>query len=301
MKSKPFQLIIAIDGSTPSETICRDMHFAGLPKKGEALVVSVADAFIPTARKPLSQIFLKARLRALGLLRQSQAISKEYSQKIKTMLPGWKTKYLGIADNPAWAIIKQADRLKPDLIVVGSHDRSFMGALLLGSVSQKVLSQAKQSVRIVRDVKEGTIPKVLVTLDASQTSEKLLKRLMQRAWPKGTQLYVLMVFDSVLNAASQFVEPPARKWMKSTDAHPRAWVQRYLESVSKKLAKQGFSPILLLREGDARKVILHEAKQWKVNSIWIGARGLSGIERFILGSVSSFVSQHAKCTVEVVR
>jgi len=35
--------------------------------------------------------------------------------------------------------------------------------------------------------------------------------------------------------------------------------------------------------------------------IMLGARGITGFERFVLGSVSSAVALHAKCSVEVRR
>ncbi|MCV4785306.1 universal stress protein, partial [Escherichia coli] len=54
------------------------------------------------------------------------------------------------ADSPAWGIIKRADEWQPDLIVVGSHGRTAIERFVLGSVSQKVLYEARCSVRIAR-------------------------------------------------------------------------------------------------------------------------------------------------------
>ena len=40
--------------------------------------------------------------------------------------------------------------MAPDLIVVGSHGRSALGRFMLGSVSQKVVTEAHCSVRVAR-------------------------------------------------------------------------------------------------------------------------------------------------------
>jgi nucleotide-binding universal stress UspA family protein len=52
--------------------------------------------------------------------------------------------------SPRTAILAEADRWKPDLIVVGSHGYGAWQRFLLGSVSQAVVSHAKCSVEVVR-------------------------------------------------------------------------------------------------------------------------------------------------------
>jgi nucleotide-binding universal stress UspA family protein len=56
-----------------------------------------------------------------------------------------------------------------------------------------------------------------------------------------------------------------------------------------------------MKEGDPKHVLLDEAEQWGADCLFVGARGLSRIERFLLGSVSAAVAARAQCSVEVVR
>lgn len=51
---------------------------------------------------------------------------------------------------PAAEILQVAQEVSADLIIVGSHDRGALGRLLLGSVSQVVLRDARCPVLIVR-------------------------------------------------------------------------------------------------------------------------------------------------------
>ncbi len=53
--------------------------------------------------------------------------------------------------------------------------------------------------------------------------------------------------------------------------------------------------------GDPPLAILESAKQQDVQMIVVGARGLKGIKRFLLGSVSQKVLEHAPCSVLIVR
>jgi len=53
--------------------------------------------------------------------------------------------------------------------------------------------------------------------------------------------------------------------------------------------------------GDAAYNIVEEANKEKCDLIVIGSRGLSGIQSKLMGSVSNYVVNNAKCTVYVVK
>jgi nucleotide-binding universal stress UspA family protein len=54
-------------------------------------------------------------------------------------------------------------------------------------------------------------------------------------------------------------------------------------------------------DGDPASVILEVADRTKPDFLVVGSRGLGGIERLLLGSVSQKVSQSAGCTVVIVK
>ena len=55
------------------------------------------------------------------------------------------------------------------------------------------------------------------------------------------------------------------------------------------------------RAGNAADVIIEVAEEQDADLIVVGARGLNGLERFLLGSVSSKLAHHAPCSVMIVR
>jgi nucleotide-binding universal stress UspA family protein len=57
----------------------------------------------------------------------------------------------------------------------------------------------------------------------------------------------------------------------------------------------------VVREGDARSVIIDEAKEWEADLIVVGSHGYTGLKRLLIGSVAQSVVHHAPCSVEVVR
>ena len=77
------------------------------------------------------------------------------------------------------------------------------------------------------------------------------------------------------------------------------------ESVLKRAARDALSKGVEVethaREGHPAEVIIEVAKQEHADLIVVGSRGLTGIKRYLLGSVSSKVSEHAPCSVMIVR
>jgi nucleotide-binding universal stress UspA family protein len=67
------------------------------------------------------------------------------------------------------------------------------------------------------------------------------------------------------------------------------------------LRTRGLTVSSVIKEGDPKHILLDEAEQWEADSLFVGARGLSLMERFLLGSVSAAVAARAHCSVEVVR
>ncbi len=89
-----------------------------------------------TARESLSKKFHREH-------RQIQKIAKRLRKA------GLKTTALLVHDATVEIILKEASKLDVDIIVVGSHGRSAMYQLLVGSVSEGVLHKSRCPILIV--------------------------------------------------------------------------------------------------------------------------------------------------------
>jgi nucleotide-binding universal stress UspA family protein len=79
------------------------------------------------------------------------------------------------------------------------------------------------------------------------------------------------------------------------------WVRNMVESASDVLRRAGLHASGIVKQGSPKKVLVDEADLLDVDCIFIGARGLGAVGRFMLGSVSMAVTARAHCSVEVVR
>ena len=67
------------------------------------------------------------------------------------------------------------------------------------------------------------------------------------------------------------------------------------------LRARGLRVATAIEVGDAKSKILDVAEEWHADLIVLGSHGRKGLNRFLMGSVSDAVAQHACCSVEIVR
>jgi nucleotide-binding universal stress UspA family protein len=91
------------------------------------------------------------------------------------------------------------------------------------------------------------------------------------------------------------------KWIEVGEETNWDQVRTVFEPSAEKLRRAGLHAEVLIRRGNPADQILEEADSWGADCIFIGAKGTRGIERLLLGSVSSAVSARAHCSVEVSR
>jgi nucleotide-binding universal stress UspA family protein len=269
----------------------------------------MADVFLPPPDDDIETVYVpdavkRARELAQGQLGVAAAAAKHAAEQIKLLFPNWQVRSEALADSPAWALIRTADHWNPDLIIMGARGHSvFGGRLILGSISQRVLYEAKCSVRIARaSSKNANEPvRILIGMDQSSDSNAALDAVCSRNWPKGSEAGVLAVVDTVMPVNSESADPTAMKWLEVDDEKNWDQVREIFEPAAEKLRRVGLHAEVLVRRGNPADEILEEANTWGADCIFVGAKGTRGIDRLLLGSVSSAVSARAHCSVEVVR
>lgn len=307
------KILIGYDGSECAAAALEDLKRAGLGAEAEAFVMTVADVFVPlpideevenTVPVYVPRAIRRAHERAQHKLEEAADLAKQVSDQIGSIFPSWAISFDAEADSPAWALIRKADHWKPDLIVMGARGHSVLGGrLILGSISQRVLYEARCSVRIGRasDKNPDKPVRLLIGVDSSADSNAAVEAVCNRHWPQGTEVGLLAVVDTVMPIASDPSEPSAMKWIEVADESNWNQVREIFEPAAQRIRSAGLHAEVLIRRGNPADEILEEAGTWGADCIFVGAKGTRGIDRLLLGSVSSAVSSRAHCSVEVVR
>lgn len=255
------KILIAYDGSACADAALEDLNNAGLDTATEVLVMTLADVFVPppiddevdnTFPRYVPEGIKRAHARAQSKLEQAEALAKLASERITSAFPNWQVRYEAQADSPAWALIRTADQWKPDLIIMGAQGHSvFGGRLILGSISQRVLYEARCSVRIARSShKHGDKPiRLLIAVDNSSDSSAAVDAVCSRQWPSGSEVGLLAVVDTVLAIAPNPSEPSVTKWIEVADEENWDQVRQIFEPSAEKLRQNGLhTEVLIKRE-----------------------------------------------------
>jgi len=155
------KILIGYDGSEHSDTALEDLKRAGLPRDCEILIALVGDLLMSSPE--ISEIIeqaLPSRRVASGLKRaqthaervtqEAKDAAERAKKRVRTLFPEWKVRADVMIGTPAWVLIDAADEWKADLVVVGSQGHSALKRLFLGSVSKRVVTDARCSVRVAR-------------------------------------------------------------------------------------------------------------------------------------------------------
>lgn len=307
------KILIAYDGSDSADAALEDLKRAGLPEVTQARVMTVADVFVPPPiDEEIDNTFpmyvpagvKRAHKRAEHKLKEAAEMAKRTSERIKKTFPKWQVRHEALADSPAWAVVRTADEWKPDLIVLGAQGHSVLGGrLILGSVSQRVLYEAGCSVRIGRSSRrsDDSPLRLLIGVDNSSYSAAAVDAVSERKWPSGTEVRLLAVVDTVMAITPVPSQPQTVKWIEVGDEDNWDQVREIFQPSADKLLSVGLNAAVMIRRGNPTNEILDEAESWGADCIFVGPKGTRGIDRLLLGSVSSTVSARAQCSVEVVR
>jgi nucleotide-binding universal stress UspA family protein len=303
------KLLIAYDGSECSDFALLDLRNAGLPEDTEAMILSAADTFLPTGDEKeeipdaLKHLIKKARDHANEALTVARTNAERAGDQLHELFPNWKISTGARPDAPAWAVINASEEWHPDMILVGSHGYGFFNKARLGSVSEKVVLEARCSVRIAKksDHATNTPLRIVLGYDGSDDAKAALKSLSDRSFPSGTQVHVISAVYLRMITALGFFSVFTEELLDVTRDDDHAIIQKLVDGAVAQLQASGFEASGSVVEGDPKKVLVKHAEEWQADLIVVGAHGTTRTERFLLGSVSSAITSRAHCSVEVIR
>jgi nucleotide-binding universal stress UspA family protein len=193
-----------------------------------------------------------------------------------------------VAQDPALGILRVAHERSGALICMGSHGRTGLSEVLLGSVAGDVVRTATRPLLLVgrhcRD-RELSFEKLLVPIDGSEPSEAILPEAV--AWVRtfGLKLWLAQVIEG---AASSVVGPDVQE-------------DSYLRRQARDLVDQGVRAEWdVLHGADAAGAIVEYASAADMSLLALGTHGRGGWGRLAIGSTAAQVVHDSPCPVLVL-
>lgn len=196
---------------------------------------------------------------------------------------------------PAPAILEYADDHDIDLIVMGTHGRRGVSRLVLGSVAEEVVREARCAVLTMRN-QEGEAPdhvdltSILVPFDFSRHARNALIHAKEMAAAFGARIDLLHVVEERLHPAFYGIAVQS-----VYDVEPDI-EQKAIEHMKEAFAAVSGPEVRATyeaRPGSAAREIAAYAEEQASSLIIMGTHGLTGLEHFLMGSTTERVLRRA--------
>lgn len=194
-----------------------------------------------------------------------------------------------LAGDPVESLVVEAEEHGADLLCVGPDTGFVARGMRLGRVAAHVLRHAPCSVLIGRKADERFPRRVQCAVDGSESSTFTARLAAGIVATTGGELRLLHVIPVFRGDDTEWV-------VESDDEAPPELVP-----ATDAARALGVEPRREMAMGRAEEALVTIAKRDDVDLMVVGFRGLSGLSRVLLGSVSEYVAQHAHCSVLVAR
>jgi nucleotide-binding universal stress UspA family protein len=284
-------ILLAVDGSDQSYEAAQALaHLAPADKLTLLHVLDVPNPAYPmlvpeVARDLYGTVEREMRKEGARVLEQAAA-----------MLPpgtGPVSKRLEVG-SPSETILTVADAERARLIVLGARGLGTVKELVLGSVSNRVLTHAACPVLVVKKPLRS-LKRILLAAQGPDDVELIAHWLSKHPFRMPVEARAVTVLPF-----TQPVWPTAAMIPESLRKDIVARAQAFADGVAEELDPVHYRAAGEVVEGAPAPEIIRAASRDEVDLIVMGSRGRTGVGR-ILGSVSHAVVHRAPCAVLVVR
>jgi len=201
--------------------------------------------------------------------------------------------------NAADVILEYLDNGNFDLIVMGTHGRTGLKHMLLGSVSEKVVRLSPLPVLTIhRSIPEFKLKKILVPMDFSVHSKKAADYGFWLSKSFKASIELIHVIEQDIHPS--FYASGIESIFQIDKGLKNRVIDNLREFVADQLPEK-IQPEFQVREGKAHKEIVEYARENDIDLIVIATHGLSGLDYVLLGSTTEKVVRWSQSPVLTVK
>jgi nucleotide-binding universal stress UspA family protein len=288
------RILLATDGSKDAAVATAFLRELPLPASSKLCVMTAVPFPTFALEPPLTREFKSSVLEdARRVVEEARATLGQRGFDVETDV---------VIGSPRDEIPRIAREWNADLVVVGARGLGRIKRFLLGSVSLGVARHVSCPVLVVKG-RPRKLGSILVGMDGSEDSFQALRFLLSLPLARRTKLRLLSVVEPIRypSSAPGAVRGHLIRMLKETESERRGQLEGVLEKAASQLGSSLTRVTRSTPTGDPADVIVAAATAHDANLIVVGARGLGGMTRLLLGSVSEKVLQYARCPVLIVK
>lgn len=193
------------------------------------------------------------------------------------------------------AILEYLNDHSCDLIIMGTHGRTGLKHIFLGSVAEKIVRLSPIPVLSVhRSVQDFRIENIIAPIDFSIYSKNAADYAISIAENFKAQVNFIHVIEKEIHP-SFYASGVESIFQIDTGLQDR--VIQNMQGFLEEQLNSDIKPRFMVKEGRAHREIVEYAKEEKADLIVISTHGLTGLEYLLLGSTTEKVVRWASCPV----
>jgi nucleotide-binding universal stress UspA family protein len=305
-RQQPLRIVVAFDFTVTAEAAVEWVR--QLRAAGPCDVTVAYSNSPPEWQERLGVGVARARTRGDNVPGVQEVLERELHDRIALLLgeAGVRVRVEPSHGDVAQRIMESAAAARADLIVTGARQVQGVTRLWHTSVSRELLHHARESVAVVpmaaattRLPPIPTIRRVLVPIDFAPEANRALAHALSVVQPGGVVRLVHVVHPGAI-ARGQF----------EAGAHTSRRHTVYVQTLGRRLqdllppeadARGILTEARVVESDDAAKGISQEAERFGADVIVIASKGLSGMQRMVMGSVAQALLTHSTRPVFVIR
>jgi nucleotide-binding universal stress UspA family protein len=285
-------VLVATDGSRDANDAVEWLAHFPLPSDATMEVVSVIRAPI------LDESVLQSPWTELRS--QTECVVEDTRARLAKRWPAATGRIL--RGDPRAAIVGAATERTADLIVLGARGLGALASVLLGSVSLGVAHYAPCSVLVCRSAARP-IRTVTIGVDGGADARAAWKLLGELPLSDEVVVRIIGVVEPLRypSTAPRVMTASLKAALRDYEAECCRDLGTVAAAAAEDLRGRVSRVISATPIGVPAQMIVRDAKEHHSDLIVVGARGVGGFKRLVLGSVSESVLRHSSCPVLVAR
>jgi nucleotide-binding universal stress UspA family protein len=286
------KILIPLDGSNAAEIVIPYVEELAAKLGAEVIVASVYES--PDDMSHVHRYYLER------IVDQIQRRIKEFEPENDIRVHSEV-----LQGKPAQQLVQYAEKVNISLIAMSSYGSSGREPKLLGNIATKVLWSTKRPVLLIRTPanddaikQKKLIKKILVPLDGSKTGETIIQCAEVLAGALDSELVLFQALEPLRIVAGFETFTPYT--IPQSEEGIKASARTYLNGVEKLLKEKDIKTSTAIVWGSAAERII-EYSEANTDLVTISSHGLSGVGRWVLGSVTEKVLQVGDKPVMVAR
>lgn len=265
------KLLVCTDGSADSQGALSGTLALAQSCGSKIFALQVLE-FNPELEAQAPEFIAQREAKVHDYLKMCKAEAEKLEVPIETRVRRSEAAYVGI--------VEEAEKIKPDLIIMGRRGRGRLFRLMMGNVTARVIGYSPFNVLVVPKGVPLEFKRILIASDGSPHSYAAWDEALFMTQRVGADLIALSV---------------------ARDERELATAQAIVGRLQKEAASQGIKVKALVLQGRPFEAIVQAARDEKVDLIVMGTLGMTELKSLLMGSTTERVIAQAPCSVMVVK